>query len=610
MVSFKDWPFPAKQIIIGGMVNSFSISHNPRTVSVFESQPAARTNQNNSDRRLAIRLQQERIARELADDKIFELENEVFKLKENRKVATKFLCLKVKELTAANKELTRQVDSLLAANEILVKELHDLKLSNKQLSEKVVNMGVTLSWLYKQHFGHKTEKLAPQTTIQSTPDNSSVEPQPKRSRGQQKDTPGHGRTDRSYLQPEEETTEIPNCVCDICHKPFRALRETDDSDLLEIDIQLHLKRYHRKRYVSQCQCRRKQLLTAPGPLKLYPRTNIGNSLWAYLLLWRYLNGVPVHRILQNLSLHKLPLSAGTVAGGFQKIEPLLDSLYDRIIAHCQSSDLWHADETSWRVFEEADGTRSKKQWWFWLIASDDAVIYVLDKTRSKTIPNGFFTASTGVLMTDRLASYKDLPDTIQNVWCWVHVKRDFFKIFQGVKDLKNWAKDWLTEIAHLFVLNHKRVQAWQLNQSSQLQEAQSAVEQHISKLKELRSQQLNDPSLTRQQKKPLLSMENHWPGLTLFLTDPRIPLTNNRAERLIRPIVISRKNSYGSGKEWSGMLAAKLFTVLQTWLTNGLDPQKLLLEYLNECSKNKGKPPPNVSSFLPWLMPEERETRT
>ena len=141
----------------------------------------------------------------------------------------------------------------------------------------------------------------------------------------------------------------------------------------------------------------------------------------------------------------------------------------------------------------------------------------------------------------------------------------------------------------------------------QFQEAQIAVEQHISKIKELRIKQLQDPAISRPQKKVLVSMENHWPGLTLFLTDPRIPLTNNRAERLIRPIVISRKNSYGSGKEWSGMLAAKLFTVLQTWLTNGLDPHGLLLDYLNECSKNKGKPPPDMNGFLPWLMTEERK---
>jgi transposase len=588
------------------MIYSFSVSHNPASIKTLDTRPSVLPAQNNSDHRLALRLQQERIARELADDRIFELENEVLKLKENRKVATKFLCLKIKEITTANRELTRRVDSLLAANERLVKEIQDLKLANKQLSEKTVNMGVTLSWLYKQYFGHKTEKLEPKTNL-SVSDDLVAAAQPKRSRGQQKDSPGHGRTDRSYLEPEEEFVDIPDCKCDVCGKPYYELRETDDSPLLEIDVKAHRRIYKRKRYVSQCFCKGKQLRTAPAPAKLYPRTNIGNSLWAYLLLWRYLHGVPVHRILQNLSLHKLPLSAGTVAGGFQKTEKLLDMLYNRTIAHCQSSSLWHADETSWRVFEENNGTRSKKQWWFWLIASNDAVIYVLDKSRSKAIPNGFFTASTGVLMTDRLASYKDLPDTIRNVWCWVHVKRDFFKIFQGVKELKNWAKDWLTEIGQLFALNHKRVQLWQLNQSLQFQEAQIAVEQHISKLKELRTKQLQDPAISRQQKKVLLSMENHWQGLTLFLTDPRIPLTNNRAERLLRPIVISRKNSYGSGKEWSGMLAAKLFTVLQTWLTNGLDPQNLLLDYLNECSKNGGKPPPDVNGFLPWLMTEERK---
>ncbi len=585
------------------MITSFSVSHNPRSISVYESTP-----DQNNDLRLAARLQQERIARQVADYKVNQLEHEVHKLKESRSTSTKFLCSHIKALTTANKQLTKQVDSLLQANAVLVKEINELKLANKQLSEKVVNMGVTLSWFYKQHFGHKTEKLEPKTTIQSAPDASIAEAQLKRNRGQQPGKGnGHGRTDRSHLQPEEETIEIPDCICDICHKPYLILPETDNSDLLEIDVQLHLKRYHRKRYVSQCSCKGKQLRTAPSPLKLYPRTNIGNSLWVYLLLWRYLHGVPVHRILQQLSLHKLPLSAGTVTGGFQKIEKLLDLLYEKIIAHCQSSDLWNGDETCWRVFEENDGTRCTRQWWFWLIASIDAVVYILDKSRSKAIPNGFFTASSGILMTDRLGSYKSLPETIQNVWCWVHVKRDFLKIFQGAKESKDWAKGWLTEIGLLFALNHKRVQAWQLNQSLQLQEAQAAVEQHISKLKELHSQQLNDPSLTRQQKKVLLSMKNHWQGLTLFLTDPRIPLTNNRAERLIRPIVISRKNSYGSGKEWSGMLAAKLFTVLQTWLANGLDPQKLLLEYLNECSKNKGKPPPDVSGFLPWLMTEERK---
>jgi len=92
------------------------------------------------------------------------------------------------------------------------------------------------------------------------------------------------------------------------------------------------------------------------------------------------------------------------------------------------------------------------------------------------------------------------------------------------------------------------------------------------------------------------------------LEDARIPLHNNRAERLIRQSVILRKNSYGSGAEWSGELAAKLFGLFQTWLINGLDPERLLLDYFDECSKTPGRAPPDVRQFLPWSMSEERKT--
>ena len=102
-------------------------------------------------------------------------------------------------------------------------------------------------------------------------------------------------------------------------------------------------------------------------------------------------------------------------------------------------------------------------------------------------------------------------------------------------------------------------------------------------------------------------MKKHWDGLTLFVHDPRIPLHNNRAERLVRNAVIVRKGSFGSGTQWAGNLAAKVFGIFQTWLINGLDPQAMLLEYFNECSKTPGKAPPDVSQFLPWTMSAERK---
>lgn len=40
----------------------------------------------------------------------------------------------------------------------------------------------------------------------------------------------------------------------------------------------------------------------------------------------------------------------------------------------------------------------------------------------------------------------------------------------------------------------------------------------------------------------LVSLNEDWSGLTLFVDDPRIPLDNNYGERLIRNPALGRKN--------------------------------------------------------------------
>lgn len=46
--------------------------------------------------------------------------------------------------------------------------------------------------------------------------------------------------------------------------------------------------------------------------------------------------------------------------------------------------------------------------------------------------------------------------------------------------------------------------------------------------------------------KALNYMLKLWPGLTVFLDNPEVPLDNNAAERALRGVVVGRKNHYGS----------------------------------------------------------------
>jgi transposase len=84
-------------------------------------------------------------------------------------------------------------------------------------------------------------------------------------------------------------------------------------------------------------------------------------------------------------------------------------------------------------------------------------------------------------------------------------------------------------------------------------------------------------------------------------------MDNNNAERSIRNPVTGRKNFYGSGSLWSSELAAMMFSIFQTLVLSGLNCHHWLRLYLTACAENNGKPPADLSPFLPWKMGKERQ---
>lgn len=502
------------------------------------------------------------------------------------------------ELEAKVEELTKKIDQLLkgqnATQELLQKTIRKLEKDVADRDKKIEKQNKTLAWFRKKVYGSTTEKKEAGSGKRQK---SSVG---LNKRGQKPGADGHGRTEREGVPVGDVIALERECKCEHCGKAYKKLDATEESSLFEYVEGLYRDAYERCKYVSQCECEGRRIVMAEPPPKLYPRTNIGISLWIRLIVQKFLQGVPTSRTLKEFSLLGFSLAQGTVTGGFKIIDALLEPLYEQIANHCRASDLWNADETMWRVF---DGTRIK--WWLWIVASQDAVAYILDETRSGAVPSEFFEGCSGTLMTDRFSAYKGLNEEIRKAWCWVHVRRDFLKIAQGVPALKAWANAWLKRIADLFVLNHERFQRWEAGETKG-SELTEKLRKHLKKMETTWQKQLklagNDEQLTA-----LNSLRRHWNGLTLFLHDPRVPLHNNRAERLLRNPVILRKNSYGSGAEWSGHFAAKIFSLFQTWLINGLDPQKMLQAYFEECSKTPGRAPPDLQAFLPWQMSEEQK---
>jgi transposase len=349
----------------------------------------------------------------------------------------------------------------------------------------------------------------------------------------------------------------------------------------------------------------------PAPAQLLPKSSLGLSIWVEVLLAKFLTQQPLERLLQHWQLLGLDLAAGTVTGGLQKLTPLFEPLYQLLCERNQTSVLLQADETRWLVFVAQEG-KTGHQWWLWLFMGADTVCFVLDPRRSHDVPEKHLReGNTATLVVDRYSAYKAIDlvksDHIQLAFCWAHVRRDFIKVGKSYSTLKDWALTWLGAIRTLYRRQRQRLALPAGSPQRALEEAD--LRQHLTDMHERAEQELAQPHPRLPCQKVLQSLLEHWPGLTRFVDDPRIPLDNNAAERLHRNPVVGRKNYYGSGALWSGSLAAMLFSLFATLQRWEINPRRWLSWYLASCASHGGKVPANPAEFMPWNLTDEQKQR-
>jgi transposase len=352
------------------------------------------------------------------------------------------------------------------------------------------------------------------------------------------------------------------------------------------------------------------VVTAPPPDKLIAKSIIGISLWAMILQHKFEFFQPLHRIIAELRSHDLQLPAGTITGGLQKIEPLFQPLYKLLADRYRAAEHWHCDETRWRVFVLVEG-KTNFIWYLWVFVTKDSILFVLDPTRAHDVPEKQFGVDAeGIVNVDRYSAYKAMAQVKAGKlilsFCWAHVRRDFLTVLTGWPELTEWAWSWIEEIGTLYHRNDQRLAL--TDGTPEYAEADRILRERVEHVRQRCDSELSQPKLPLPQKKALASMQEHWPGLTVFVDHPEVPMDNNEAERQQRGPVVARKNFYGSGALWSGRLAAMLFSLFQTLQLWEMDTGKWLMAYLSACAKAGGQPPPDPQRYLPWNMtPQERE---
>jgi transposase len=465
--------------------------------------------------------------------------------------------------------------------------------------------------LQQQLFGQKSEKQSGKdrsNRLEGLDDEGPGGPQG----GPKKKQKGPQRRDFSQLPAKVEVAELAEAerTCPGCGKPLLEMTATEDSEQIEIDVKAHRRVIRRRRYRKTCTCSGWQTITAPAPAKLIPKSLLGTSVWVDILLAKYFNHQPTERLLTSWKLLGLDLATSTVNAGLERLQPLFLPIYQALQERNRLSPYQQADETRWLVFVEKDGKQGHR-WWLWVFNGADTVVYVLDPARSHDVPEGHFTAGISVvLMVDRFASYKAMAPVKAGLmvlaFCWAHVRRDFISVAKSFPELKPWALAWLRQIRQAYRCNGERLA--QLGTPA-LAAPDAQLRLVMDQMKATAAAELADPQLRQPCRKVLVSLQEHWTGLTRFVDDPRIPMDNNASERSLRGAALARKNYYGSHAAWSGTLAMTLFSVFATLQKWNINPRTWLRWFLDACANAAGKAPSDIQPFLPWNMSEtQRQT--
>jgi len=505
----------------------------------------------------------------------------------------------VAQLRRENLELRQQAGYWQSRHADALRRIAALEQENEQLRGENRK-------LQAERFGRRSEKQTVRDRSNELEDPADAKP--KRPRGRQPNQPAPQRRDYSHLPAREQFIDLPatDQICPHCSLPLKACG-TEDSEQLEIEITVFRRVIRRRRGQRTCGCPGPRTITAPPAPKLILKSLLGVSVWVEILLDKFASYRPTQRLLAQWQLLGLDLAAGTVTDGLQRLEPLLGPIMEALRKRNRQSHYKQADETRWLVFVEQQG-KVGFGWWLWAFSSNDTVVYILDVSRSHRVPEDHYPAKAGgVLMVDRYSAYKAMAQVKNGLlilaFCWAHVRRDFVRVGKGWPALHAWALQWLKRIRELYRLHRARL-AQPTNPARQ-----EALRQAVAAMRQQLDTELADPGLRTPARKVLTSLQEHWSGLTLFVDDPRIPMDNNRSERILRGPALGRKNFYGSGAEWSGRLAAALFSIFATLKLWQINPRLWLHWYLQSCAEAGGQAPKDIEEFLPWNLSEEMRAK-
>ena len=350
------------------------------------------------------------------------------------------------------------------------------------------------------------------------------------------------------------------------------------------------------------------VVKAPREKNIIPGSFATPEAIAHIMTQKFVTGSPLYRQEQEINRKGIKLSRQTMSNWILKAtEDYLMPVYEQLHKELLKRDVLHADETTLQVLHEP-GKKPQTDSYMWLYrTSGDAdkpvVLYEYQPGRGAKHPKEFLNGYKGYLHTDGYQGYHSLPADITVVGCWAHARRKFDEAVKSLPKGKvkgSSASQGLTYCNLLFGIEQEIASMTvEERQKERLKQAKPVLDAMFAWAN----------SRTAAPKSALGKafhyLKEQWPYLTNYLKDGRLEISNNRAERSIKPFVIDRKNFLFANTPKGATGSAIMFSVIQTAIENGLDPYKYLTWLMKTAKDADLTNNQIVQNLLPWNVATE-----
>ena len=518
--------------------------------------------------------------------------------------------------------------------EDLVAENQRLKQENTELKIKVENQQLHINTLNRYIFGSKRENTAKEENIvegtqcsifgeikdeelKKQIEEKTEEIVVHRKKKAKKVKSGIKKSELKNIEQETIIVKIEDeaLVCPKCGEDLKKIgTEVVRQEIEFIPSKLKMVTYVKEVYkCTRCGTENSENETATiiktkTPRALLAHSFASSSLATEVIYQKYYMGVPLYRQEKVWDDRGLILPRSMTANWCIKLsqyyfEPLYELMLKKLK---EESELLHADETTMQCNKEPEKKASSNSY-MWILASGElekkkGVIFKYSKSRSAEVAQSLLKDYKNILITDGYSGYNILEKDVNRAECWAHTRRYFYESvpLDEHKNMVQTAAGYLG-VKYIDGLFEVEREIENLSVEEKVQKRQEKSAPILKKFYEWVYSTSEKYITNEKLKKALTYAINQKENLSKFLEDGRIPLTNSKAERSVRPFAVHRKNWLFADTEAGAKANAIYYSLIESAKANQLNIYKYIKYLLDELPQfEEAQEEKEIEKYLPW----------